>query len=125
MPIRWRGVAHSWLGTNPRRRWTGGQFALPRAPLIDLAAHPTPSPTAANLIGQSNINAVSEPSAGIYCITPAAGITVSGIATGGYFGFVIVGLVIVQILTISLCVMPFRSWIANGNSRPDFAPGAR
>jgi hypothetical protein len=42
---------------------------------------PTASPTAANLIGQSDISAVSEPSAGIYCITPAAGITVSGIAS--------------------------------------------
>lgn len=42
---------------------------------------PTPSPNAANLIGQSNITSVSEPSAGIYCITPAPGITVSGIAS--------------------------------------------
>jgi hypothetical protein len=42
---------------------------------------PTPSPTAANLLGASNITAVAEPSAGIYCLTPAAGITASGIAT--------------------------------------------
>jgi Collagen triple helix repeat (20 copies) len=42
---------------------------------------PTASPTAANLIGQSNISTVSEVSAGIYCIAPAAGITPSGIAS--------------------------------------------
>jgi len=42
---------------------------------------PTASPTAANLIGQSNISAVSEPSAGIYCITAGPGITASGIAS--------------------------------------------
>jgi hypothetical protein len=42
---------------------------------------PTASPTAANLIGQSNIQAVSEVSAGVYCITPAPGITPSGIAS--------------------------------------------
>ncbi len=39
------------------------------------------SPTAANLVGASNIATVSEPSAGVYCITPAAGIsTAAGIA---------------------------------------------
>ncbi|MGO9759971.1 MAG: hypothetical protein ACLP1Q_01760 [Solirubrobacteraceae bacterium] len=38
------------------------------------------SPTAATLIGASNIIAVSEPTTGVYCITPAAGIASSGIA---------------------------------------------
>jgi len=38
-------------------------------------------PSAANLIGASNITSVSEPSAGVYCITPAADITpAAGIA---------------------------------------------
>jgi hypothetical protein len=40
------------------------------------------SPTAANLVGASNITGVSEPSGGVYCVTPAAGIsTANGIAT--------------------------------------------
>ena len=38
------------------------------------------SPSAASLIGASNIIAVSEPSAGVYCITPAPGIASSSIA---------------------------------------------
>jgi hypothetical protein len=39
------------------------------------------SPTAATLIGPSNILTVSEPREGVYCITPAAGISSSGTAS--------------------------------------------
>ncbi len=39
------------------------------------------SPMAATLIGPSNVVSVSEPIAGVYCITPAAGIASSGIAS--------------------------------------------
>jgi Collagen triple helix repeat (20 copies) len=39
------------------------------------------SPTAATLISPTNIVTVSEPHEGVYCITPAAGIASSGIAS--------------------------------------------
>jgi hypothetical protein len=58
-----------------------GKAGAPGTTVAYAVVQPTASPTAANLIGQSGISSVSEPSAGIYCITPAAGITVSGIAS--------------------------------------------
>jgi hypothetical protein len=60
---------------------TNGTNGAPGAPAIHAYAviQPT-SPTMATLIGPSNVVSVSEPSAGIYCITPAAGVALSGIA---------------------------------------------
>jgi hypothetical protein len=60
---------------------TNGKDGAPGTIVAYALVQPTASPTAANLIGQSNINTVSEISAGIYCITPAPGITASGIAS--------------------------------------------
>lgn len=59
---------------------TNGTSGTNGTPVAYTIVQPT-SPTAATLIGPSNIIAVSEPSPGIYCITPAAGIASSGIAS--------------------------------------------
>jgi hypothetical protein len=60
---------------------TGLQGPAGPAGVVAYAIVQPTSPTAANLVGASNITGVSEPSAGVYCITPAAGIPSSGIAS--------------------------------------------
>jgi hypothetical protein len=68
-------------GSTGKTGATGPQGpAGPTGTVAYATVQPT-SPTAASLIGASSILTVSEPSAGIYCITPAAGITSSGIAS--------------------------------------------
>jgi hypothetical protein len=61
---------------------TGPQGPAGAAGVIAYAIVQPTSPTAANLVGASSITGVSEPSTGVYCVTPAAGIsTANGIAT--------------------------------------------
>jgi hypothetical protein len=61
---------------------TGPQGPAGPSGVVAYAVVQPTSPTAANLVGASNITGVSEPSTGVYCVTPAAGIsTANGIAT--------------------------------------------
>jgi hypothetical protein len=68
-------------GSTGKTGATGLQGLAGPTGIVAYATVQPTSPTAASLIGPSNILTVSEPSAGIYCITPAAGITSSGIAS--------------------------------------------
>ena len=64
-------------GLKPAQTGPTGPNGTARAYVL---VQPT-SPTAANLIGAFNITSVTEPLPGVYCITPAAGVsTASGIA---------------------------------------------